>query len=310
MIEVRCYYNDIFFNIKISKNETLLNLKNNIKSNLTSKGINVNESNLNILYGFPPKTINNDQMDNLTLDDLSIFDKDSLRIQLIDPKLSNTDKNDKNENTNKNNQKNGNNYNVIDYSKYSIKKKDIPADNSCLFNAINFAINQNADNPEIIRGIISSEIMANPNEYNSGILGKEPDKYCKWIMDKETWGGGIELSILSKFFQIQIGVADIQHITIEYFGNYDRCIYLLYNNIHYDVFYKEENGKITGIFDSQDGKVKNEIMDICLELQQHEKYVDSTLFSIECMQCGLLMNGQNDVVKHSSKTGHINFKQV
>ena len=307
MIEIRCYYNEIFFNIKISKSDTLLTLKNNIKTNLASKGINVKETNLNILYGFPPKTINNDQMDNLTLDDLSIFDKESLRIQLIDPKLSNSDKN---ENPNKNNGINGNNFNVIDYSKYSIKKKDIPADNSCLFNAINFAINQNANNPEIIRGIISSEIMANPNEYNSAILGKEPDKYCKWIMDKETWGGGIELSILSKFFQIQIGVADIQHITIEYFGNYDRCIYLLYNNIHYDVFYKEENGKITGIFDTNDGNVKNEIMDICLELQKHEKYVDSTLFSIECIQCGLLMNGQKDVVEHSSKTGHINFKQV
>ena len=276
MIEVRCYYNEIYFNIKISKSEKLLTLKNNIKSNLASKGINLNESNLNILYGFPPKTINNNQMDNLTLEDLSILDKESLRIQLIDQKLSNSDRN---ENRNKNNGINGNNFNVIDYSKYSIKKKDIPADNSCLFNAINFAINQNSDNPEIIRGIISSEIMENPNEYNSGILGKDPDKYCKWIMDKETWGGGIELSILSKFFQIQIGVADIQHITIEYFGNYDKCIYLLYNNIHYDVFYKEENGKITGIFDTQDGNVKNEIMDICLELQKHEKYVDSTLFS-------------------------------
>ena len=307
MIEVRCYYNEIYFNIKISKSEKLLTLKNNIKSNLASKGINLNGSNLNILYGFPPKTINNNQMDNLTLEDLSILDKESLRIQLIDQKLSNSDRN---ENRNKNNGINGNNFNVIDYSKYSIKKKDIPADNSCLFNAINFAINQNSDNPEIIRGIISSEIMENPNEYNSGILGKDPDKYCKWIMDKETWGGGIELSILSKFFQIQIGVADIQHITIEYFGNYDKCIYLLYNNIHYDVFYKEENGKITGIFDTQDGNVKNEIMDICLELQKHEKYVDSTLFSIECMQCGLLMNGQKDVVEHSSKTGHINFKQV
>ena len=307
MIEVRCYYNEIYFNIKISKSAKLSTLKNNIKSNLASKGINLNESNLNILYGFPPKTINNEQMDNLTLEDLSIFDKESLRIQLIDPKLSNSDSN---ENRNKNNGINGNNFNVIDYSRYSIKKKDIPADNSCLFNAINFAINQNSDNPEIIRGLISSEILANPNEYNSGILGKDPDKYCKWIMDKETWGGGIELSILSKFFQIQIGVADIQHITIEYCGNYDKCIYLLYNNIHYDVFYKEENGKITGIFDSRDGNVKNEIMDICLELQKHEKYVDSTLFSIECMQCGLLMNGQKDVVEHSSKTGHINFKQV
>ena len=75
--------------------------------------------------------------------------------------------------------------------------------------------------------------MSNPEDYNAAILGKIPEEYCKWISNKETWGGGIELSILSKFFHVQIGVADIQFLTFEYFGNYDNCIYLLYNNIHY-----------------------------------------------------------------------------
>ena len=238
MIEVRCYYEDIFFNLKISEKETLNNLKQQIIKNLSSKRINAKESNIIIKYGFPMQIINNELDGNLTLLDLSIFDKDSLRIELKDPKMK--------ESENKENKEN--NIGKIDYSKYSIKKKDIPADNSCLFNAVNFAINQNADSPEIIRGIISSEIKFNQEEYNSAVLDKDPEEYCKWIMKKETWGGGIELSILSKFFQIQIGVADIQHITIEYFGNYNKCIYLLYDNIHYDVFYKEENGKITGIF--------------------------------------------------------------
>ena len=300
MIEIRCYYENIFFSITIPHNETLLNLKLKIIANLASKGINIKKSNLSIIYGFPPKCINTDEMDKLSLIDLSIFDKESLRIQLIDQNSLKSE-------GDKNNEKY---LNVINYNKYSIKKKDIPADNSCLFNAVNFAINQNAENPDIIREIISSEIMSNPNEYNSAVLDKEPEIYCKWIMNKETWGGGIELSILSKFFQIQIGVADIQHITFEYFGNYDRCIYLLYNNIHYDVFYKEENGKITGIFNSNDEKVKNEIMDICLELQKHQKYIDSTLFSIECLQCGLFIKGQNEVLEHSKKTGHINFKEI
>ena len=304
MIEICCYYESIFFNIKIKENETLYDLKKQIISYLSSNGINTYESNLSIIYGYPPKTINNTELDKLTLSDLLILDKESLRIQLIDPKLIKSEENtkddkDKNKNVNR-----------IDYSKYSIKKKDIAADNSCLFNAVNFAINQNAYNPEIIRGIITSEIRSNPNVYNSAVLDKEPEEYCKWISNKETWGGGIELSILSKFFQIQIGVVDIQHITIEYFGNYNKCIYLLYNNIHYDVFYKEENGKITGIFNSHDERVKNEIMDICLELQNQQNYVDSTLFSLECIQCGSLMNGQNEVMEHTKKTGHVNFKQV
>ena len=306
MIEIRCYYDNIFFNITISQTDTLLNLKKNIISNLLSNGIVTNESNISILYGYPTQTINNNEFDNLSLQDLSIFDKDSISIKLINP--ISTKKEEKNQ-INGHNKNNGNG-NIIDYSKYSIKKKDIPADNSCLFNAINFAVNQNINSPDVIRGIITSEIKSNPAQYTSAILGKNPEDYCKWILNKETWGGGIELAILSKYFKIQIGVVDIQFITIEYFGHFDKCIYLLYNNIHYDVFYKEENGKITGVFDSNDEKVKNEIMDICLDLQKHALYADPTLFSIECMQCGLFMHGQNDVVEHTKKTGHINFKEV
>jgi len=176
MIEVRCYYENIFFNIKVPQNETLYNLKHTIVSNLSSKGIKTNEMNLNLIYGYPPQKIDKKISDKLTLNELSIFDKESLRIELS--------KSSSEENSNKNSMQN---VDAIDYSKFSIKKKDIPADNSCLFNAVNFAINQNADSPEIIRGIIASEIMANPQEYNSAVLDKDPEEYCKWIMKKETW---------------------------------------------------------------------------------------------------------------------------
>ena len=295
MLEIRCYYEEKFFNIQISPNETLSKLKNIIKLNLSSQGVNTTESNIIIRYGYPPKILSNaeKEKENLTMTDLQIYDKEALRIELADPKLINNESTD-----------------AIDYSKYTIKKKDIPADNSCLFNAINFCINQNDNSPEIIRSIITSEIMANPNDYNAAVLEKEPEEYCKWISKSETWGGGIELSILSKFFQIQIGVADIQFLTIEYFGNFDKCIYLLYNNIHYDAFYKEENGKIIGIFNSNDSSVKQEILNLCMELKNRDKYVDTKLFSLKCMQCGFLMNGQNEVIEHTKKTGHINFQQI
>ena len=152
--------------------------------------------------------------------------------------------------------------------------------------------------------------MSNPNEYNSAVLDKDPEEYCNWILKGDSWGGGIELSILSKFFQIQIGVVDIQNIRIEYFGDYNNCIYLLYNNVHYDVFYKEENGKITGVFNSKDQKIKDEVMDICKELQKHQKFVDTQTFSLKCMQCNFMMKGQDEVIEHTKKTGHINFNQI
>ena len=297
MIDILCKYENDVFNINVKHDDTLSVLKSAIKLNLSSRGVNTSESNIKLVYGFPKKILQGQDLDGLTLEELSIFDKEYLMIELIDSKEDNP----QTENVG---------HDDIDYSQYSIKKKDIPADNSCLFNAINFAINQNANSPEIIREIITAEIMSNPEEYNSAILGKNPEDYCKWILNKEIWGGGIELSILSKFFHVQIGVADIQFITIEYFGNYDKCIYLLYNNIHYDVFYKEENGKITGVFNSNDAKVKQEIMDICMKLQNRDNFVDTKNFSLKCMQCGFLMKGQSEAIDHSKKTGHFNFCEI
>jgi ubiquitin thioesterase OTU1 len=294
MIDILCSFKNDVFNINLKHDESLTELKHAIKLNLSARGVKIKESNIKLIYGFPKKIIQGEELDTLTLEELGIFDKEYILIELNQEESNNNEQNQ----------------NVIDYSKYSIKKKVIPADNSCLFNAINFAINQNAENPEVIRDIITAEIRSNPEDYNAAILGKDPEEYCKWISNKETWGGGIELSILSKFFHVQIGVADIQFITIEYFGNYDKCIYLLYNNIHYDVFYKEENGKITGVFDSNDANVKQDIMDICMQLQSQENYVDTANFSLKCMECGFLLKGQNEVIEHTKKTGHINYGEI
>lgn len=67
----------------------------------------------------------------------------------------------------------------------------IPADNSCLFNAIikGKKLNETADH---LREIIANIITADPTKYNSTFLGKEPSEYCQWIRRSSTWGGEIE----------------------------------------------------------------------------------------------------------------------
>ena len=293
LIVIKCYYENTCFDISIQDNESLSNLKHYIITNLSYKGIYTYETNLNIKYGFPLKIINDSKSDSKTLSELSINDHECLRIELIDPTLLKANENK-----------------TIDYSKYSIKKKDVPGDNSCLFNAVNFAINQNMENPEIIRGIVTSEILSKPNIYNAAILEKDPIEYCEWISRGSSWGGGIELSILSIFFNVKIGVADINNTTIEFFGDYNQVIYLLYNKVHYDVFYKEENGKITGVFNSNDEKAKEEILSICKELNKNQKNVDTKMYSMKCGQCNFLMKGLDEVIEHAKKTGHVNFSEI
>ena len=294
-ITIQCKYEDKSFTIKIPKVESLLNLKHYIVKELSTLKIFTYDTNISIRYGFPPKLISDSSNDTKTLPELSIGNNDCLRVALIDPKCIRASENE-----------------IIDYSKHRIKKKSIPADNCCLFNAINYAMNQSITEPEVIRSIISMVILDNPTEYNKAVLEKDPEDYCEWIMRGDSWGGGIEIAILSKYFMLNIGVVDIKNLTIEYFGNnYSNTIYLLYDNVHYDVFYYEtDDKKITGVFKSDDTKAKDEILEIAVELKRHKQYVDTQNYSIKCMECNFLMKGNDDVIEHSKKTGHTNFNQI
>lgn len=42
-------------------------------------------------------------------------------------------------------------------------------------------------------------MAGNPEQYTEGFLGKPNNAYCKWIQDKDKWGGAIELAILSRY---------------------------------------------------------------------------------------------------------------
>ena len=48
------------------------------------------------------------------------------------------------------------------------------------------------------RRVIADTVAGNPEQYTEGFLGKPNGAYCKWIQDKEKWGGAIELAILSR----------------------------------------------------------------------------------------------------------------
>ena len=85
------YENDVF-NINVKHDDTLSVLKSAIKLNLSSRGVNTSESNIKIVYGFPKKILQGQDLDGLTLEELSIFDKEYLMIELIDSKEDNPQK--------------------------------------------------------------------------------------------------------------------------------------------------------------------------------------------------------------------------
>lgn len=95
-----------------------------------------------------------------------------------------------------------------------------------------------------MREIIANKVSADPDQYCEAVLAKPNKEYCEWILKPSSWGGGIELSILSQFYGIEIAVVDSRNGIINRFGedqHYNQRVFLIFDGIHYDPLYLESN---------------------------------------------------------------------
>lgn len=209
--------------------EMVLNIIKNNKYNFDEKKIT--ENNIIIKKSSPPTLVSNKEYDKLTLIQAGFHDSEEIEVLINDnheinynedcqdcKKLEDCEINQEKISKEDNEQKKDGKTQP-DFSKFSVVRKIIPGDNSCLFNAVNYALNKCMTEPQILRQLIAVEIKSNPELYNSAALEADPLDYCEWIMRNDTWGGGIELSILSKCFRVRFDVVDIQNNTIEMIGD-------------------------------------------------------------------------------------------
>jgi hypothetical protein len=132
----------------------------------------------------------------------------------------------------------------------------VPADNSCLFTSIYFVLHSgklDLSSNKHLRNLVATKIESDQDVYSEAILGRTNSDYCKWIRRGKTkkkffyissfilddsWGGGIELSVLTQEYEIEICVINTEcGGRIDYFGedrHFPYRVFLLYNDLHYD----------------------------------------------------------------------------
>ncbi|KAK5650028.1 hypothetical protein RI129_001057 [Pyrocoelia pectoralis] len=200
-----------------------------------------------------------------------------------------------------------------------LMKKIVPADNSCLFTSIHFVLNGKVENSEnvapLMRQMIAEAISKDPENFSEAILGKPNQEYCNWILNDTTWGGGIEIAILSNHFGIEIDVVDTTNAVINRFGedrDYAHRVLLLFDGIHYDPLYLEslEGNVIQTIFPVDDDKILREAEQIAQEAKSSRQFTDVNKFTVKCLVCNILISGQGEVQQHAKSTGHMNFGEV
>ncbi|CAO2656048.1 Nn.00g048510.m01.CDS01 [Neocucurbitaria sp. VM-36] len=195
----------------------------------------------------------------------------------------------------------------------------MPDDNSCMFRAVGSAVlTDSLDSMTELRSLVAQAIQRDPDYYNEAILQRSPDEYCKWISYSDSWGGGIELSILSQEFDIEIASINVQDLRVDRFneGKSRRCI-LVYSGIHYDTIALVPHGvspldaeNDIKLFDARDDLILEAARQLCGELKKQHYYTDTQKFDIKCNTCGWKGAGEQGAVQHASETGHTDFGEA
>ncbi|CAM1503734.1 Fc.00g013250.m01.CDS01 [Cosmosporella sp. VM-42] len=199
----------------------------------------------------------------------------------------------------------------------------MPSDNSCLFTAFGGALPKQIPAQQL-RRMMADYITEHSDVYSEVVLGSSPRQYCHSIQDPDRWGGGIELSILSAIFDIQICTFDVQAQNLINFGEQkrDRCI-LVYSGIHYDrvaFSYSDYPHNTTTlppdmdrtVWPTGDDEVLQQTQELVRKLNAGHYYTDTEGLVLKCdvPGCDWIGSGQVEGRKHAEQTGHIELSEI
>uniref|UniRef100_A0A6S8NJB3 Ubiquitin thioesterase OTU n=1 Tax=Dunaliella tertiolecta TaxID=3047 RepID=A0A6S8NJB3_DUNTE len=201
-------------------------------------------------------------------------------------------------------------------------RREIPADNSCLFNAIGYVMHGSKTKASFLRSVVAREVSSDPAEYNEAFLGMSNMAYCNWIMQPINWGGGIELAILSRHYGREIAAWNIESKKPSIFGEeqgYPRHVMIIYTGSHYDALAIAKHPKAPESEDkvefnprTKSGKMAIAAAQKLTELAHRSSkfYRPPIGLKLRCRSCKTVCKGQGEVELHAKKTGHQKFDQI
>ena len=202
-------------------------------------------------------------------------------------------------------------------------RKVIDADNSCLFNAIGYVFFRSLAKAKELRKVVHDAVLSDPDTFSEAALGKPPKEYAEWVLQPNSWGGQVELFVLSTHLQKQIAAYDVQTGRVDVYGE-DRFPrskrgHLIYDGLHYDALVfaypdledvsdthvtvvdcsLEPISKINGFDRKARALAKKD--------QERRLFTDVANFSLRCLVCQTGLVGENEAREHAKNTGHTNF---
>ncbi|RZC65655.1 hypothetical protein C5167_009340 [Papaver somniferum] len=136
-------------------------------------------------------------------------------------------------------------------------RRIVPSNHNSLFSAIGYVMDHNRNKATELRQVIVQKVASDPAKYTKAFLEVSNAEYCSWIQNSNTWGGAIELSILSEYYQKEIAAYHTDNV---------RCY--VYGEISPDYGVSEEFDQT--IFPVQEDRSIGRVHELALDLVNEE----------------------------------------
>ncbi|KAJ6264665.1 hypothetical protein Dda_0814 [Drechslerella dactyloides] len=194
-------------------------------------------------------------------------------------------------------------------------------DNSCMFRAVNYVFARGLDMMTELRSVVAGVIQQDASlppelqRFSEAVLGMSRDKYCKKIMNPNTWGGYIELTILAEHLDMTIHSISVADGTVvSYNEAKENYGIVIYSGIHYDCVAISDNindpDQDITVFSKYETKVLDAARNLCRILKERNYATNTASFVLQCQDCGMELVGEKQAQQHGEQTGHSNFAQV
>jgi ubiquitin thioesterase OTU1 len=150
--------------------------------------------------------------------------------------------------------------------------------------------------------------------------------YQNYILDRSTWGGGLELRILSMIYQREIATFNIETARQHTFGEdqtppFPKCIMVIYNGVHYDALAiaKSPRAKESDDITEFNPRTKRGKMIIAAAQKMVElknrgaQFTSNSVMGstkLRCDDCKKTFASEREAKSHAEKTSHTSFSQV
>ena len=210
-------------------------------------------------------------------------------------------------------------------------RRVMASDNSCLFHSVCYVLNtlssgtsgHNVISQQQLRQVVADAIIANPTVYTEAFLGQSSEDYIKFITNPQSWGGQIELSVLSQTLKIEIAALDIVRNRYDIYGstsdtidnnNFNQRVYVIYDGIHYDALaytFDEQLPQDQDVtrFAPTDSGILQEAIVLCQQQHNVKSFTDTSNFALRCIICQKGFVGAPEAEQHANDTGHQNFAE-